>query len=115
MTCRVLTVSHRRKRRGWKPAPAPHEDLVKGRFTADRPDRLWFCDITQHRAKDGWLYCVPVIDALETARWQRRPKPGTIVHADRGALYTSWIFGHRLRQTGLLGVGPANVRGRRIA
>ena len=36
------------------------------------------------------------------ARWQRRPD-GTIVHADRGAQYTSWVFGHRLRAAGLLG------------
>lgn len=118
-------VSHRRKRRGWKPDTATHDDLVKRRFSADRPDRLWFCDITQHRARDGWVYCAAVIDAysrrivgwsisdritaelvvdaLEMARWQRRPQPGTIVHADRGAQYTSWIFGHRLRQAGLLG------------
>lgn len=26
-----------------------------------------------------------------------------MVHADRGAQYTSWLFGHRLRQAGLLG------------
>jgi Transposase and inactivated derivatives len=118
-------VSHRRKRRGWKPDTATHDDLVKRRFSADWPDRLWFCDITQHRARDGWVYCAAVIDAysrrivgwsisdritaeivvdaLEMARWQRRPQPGTIVHADRGAQYTSWIFGHRLRQAGLLG------------
>lgn len=44
-----------------------------------------------------------VVDALEMARWQRRPEPGTIVHADRGAQYTSWVFGHRLRSAGLLG------------
>lgn len=118
-------VCHRRKRRGWKPALAPHDDLVKRVFRADRPNRLWFCDITQHRAKDGWVYCAGVIDAysrrivgwsisdritadivvdaLDMARWQRRPPPGTIVHADRGAQYTSWVFGHRLRQAGLLG------------
>ena len=80
-----------------------------------------------HRAphEDGWVYCAAVIDAysrrvvgwsisdritsemvvdaLEMARWQRRPQPGTIVHADRGAQYTSWVFGHRLCQAGLLG------------
>ena len=44
-----------------------------------------------------------VVDALEMARWRRRPRPGTIVHADRGPQYTSWIFGHRLRCAGLLG------------
>jgi transposase InsO family protein len=37
------------------------------------------------------------------ARWQRKPAPGTIVHSDRGAQYTCWIFGHRLREAGLLG------------
>lgn len=118
-------VSHRRKRRGCKPDTATHEDLVKRRFRASELNRLWFCDITQHRAKDGWVYCAAVIDAfsrrvvgwsisdritaeivvdaLEMARWRRRPKPGTVVHADRGAQYTSWLFGHRLRQAGLLG------------
>ena len=118
-------VSHRRKRRGWKPDTATHEDLVKRRFCADAPNRLWFCDITQHRAKDRWVYCAAVtdafsrrivgwsisdritaeivVDALEMARWRRRPEPGTVVHADRGAQYTSWLFGHRLRQAGLLG------------
>jgi putative transposase len=45
-----------------------------------------------------------VIDALEVARWRRRPEPGsTIVHSDRDTQYTSWAFGHRLRQAGLLG------------
>lgn len=121
----LVGVSHRRKRRGWKPDTATHEDLVKRQFRADAPNRLWFCDITQHRAKDGWVYCAAVIDAysrrivgwsisdritaeivvdaLEMARWRRRPEPGTVVHADRGAQYTSWLFGHRLRQAGLLG------------
>jgi transposase InsO family protein len=45
-----------------------------------------------------------VIDALELARWRRRPEPGqTILHSDRGTQYTSWAFGHRLREAGLLG------------
>jgi transposase InsO family protein len=121
----LVGVSHRRKRRGWKPDTATHKDLVKRQFRATAPNRLWFCDITQHRARDGWVYCAAVIDAysrrivgwsisdritaeivvdaLEMARGRRRPEPGTIVHADRGAQYTSWLFGHRLRQAGLLG------------
>ena len=103
----LVGVSHRRKRRGWKPDTATHEDLVKRQFRADAPNRLWFCNITQHRARDGWVYCAAVIDAysrrivgwsisdritaeivvdaLEMARWRRRPEPGTVVHADRGA------------------------------
>lgn len=43
-------VSHRRKRRGWKPDTATHEDLVKRQFRADAPNRLWFCDIERHEA-----------------------------------------------------------------
>ena len=119
----IHCVSHRRKRRH-RPDTATHDHLVKRRFTADGPDRIWFTDITQHRASDGWVYCCAVIDAwsrkvvgwsiadhmrselvvdaLEMARWQRSPD-GTIVHADRGVQYTSWVFGHRLRAAGLLG------------
>lgn len=37
------------------------------------------------------------------ALWQRRPRPGTIHQADHGAQYTSWAFGQRLREAGLLG------------
>src|SRR5690606_10041239 len=43
-----------------------------------------------------------VVDALQMATWRRHPK-GTIVHSDRGSQYTSWVFGHRLRDAGLLG------------
>ena len=118
-------VCHHRKGRGHRPVPAVHEDLVQRRFVADAPDRVWFTDVTQHRAADGWVYCCAVIDAcsrrvvgwsiadhipselvvdaLQMARWQRRPPPGTIVHSDRGSAYTSWVFGHRLREAGLLG------------
>jgi putative transposase len=121
----ISGISHHRKHRGWKPAPATHTDLVQRRFTATAPDRVWFTDVTQHRAADGWVYCCAVIDAfsrrvvgwsiadhirselvvdaLEMARWQRRPEPGAILHSDRGSTYTSWIFGHRLREAGLLG------------
>lgn len=119
----ICGVSHRRKTRR-RPDTATHDDLVRRRFSADGPDRVWFTDITQHRAADGWVYCCAVVDAfsrrvvgwsiadhvrselvvdaLEMARWQRRPQ-GTVVHADRGPQYTSWVFGHRLRAAGLLG------------
>lgn len=119
----IFGVSHRRKARH-RPVTATHDDLVRRKFSAEGPDQIWFTDITQHRAADGWVYCCAVIDAfsrrvvgwsiadhvrselvvdaLEMARWQRRPQ-GTVVHADRGSQYTSWVFGHRLRAAGLLG------------
>ena len=95
------------------------------RFVADRPDQLWFTDITEHPTGEGTLYscCVLdcfsrrivgwsiadhvrselVVDALQMAQWNRSNATGTIVHSDRGSQFTSWIFGHRLRQAGLLG------------
>lgn len=116
---------HRRKGRRHRPAPAVHDDLVQRKFTVAGPDRLWVTDITQHRTSEGWVYLAVVldawsrrvvgwaiserittdivIDALDMARMRRRGARGTVVHSDRGAQYTSWVFGHRLRQAGLLG------------
>jgi transposase InsO family protein len=115
--------THRRRHR--QPIPAPHEDRVKRRFLADSPNRLWCTDVTEHPTGTGKVYCCAVldvfsrtvvgwsiadhvrselvIDALQMVTWRRRPAPGTIVHSDRGSVYTSWVFGHRLRETGLLG------------
>jgi transposase InsO family protein len=93
---------------------------------ANLPDRLWLTDITEHPTREGKVYCAAVldvysrwivgwsiadhlrselvVDALEMARWRRRPTRGeTVVHSDRGSQYTSWAFGHRLRTAGLLG------------
>ncbi len=117
---------YRRKR--WRSCPAPpvHDDLVRRRFVADAPNRLWLTDITEHPTCEGKVYLAAVldvygrrvvgwsiadhlraelvVDALEMARWRRRPAPGqTVLHSDRGAQYTSWAFGHRLRAAGLLG------------
>jgi putative transposase len=44
-----------------------------------------------------------VVDALQLAIWDRRPQPGAITHCDHEWTSTSWAFGHRLREAGLLG------------
>lgn len=115
--------ARKRFRRG-KPGAAVHPDLVKRQFRADKPNRLWVTGVTQHPTKEGWVYCAVVLDvfsrkvvgwsiadriraelvtdALDMARWRRKPR-GTVVHSDRGSQYVSWLFGHRLRQAGLLG------------
>jgi len=121
-----LSGVHVRRRRRGCPAPPVHDDLVRRRFVADAPDRLWLTDITEHPTREGKVYLAAVldvyarrivgwsiadhlraelvVDALEMARWRRRPARGqTVVHSDRGAQYTSWAFGHRLRDAGLLG------------
>jgi putative transposase len=117
-------IGGRRKHRR-RPEDPVHDDLVQRRFTAEAPDRLWCTDITEHPTGEGKIYCCAVldvysrlvvgwsiadhmrselvVDALQMATWRRRPEPGVVVHADRGSQYTSWVFGHRLRQAGLLG------------
>ena len=124
-TAGLVGVCHRRKHRRAGPLPAVHEDLVQRRFVAEGPDRLWVTDITEHPTAEGKVYCAAVldvfsrtvvgwsiadhmraelvVDALDMARWRRRPAAGAVVHSDRGSQYTSWIFGHRLRAAGLLG------------
>jgi transposase InsO family protein len=123
-TAELQGICHRRKGRH-RPAPAVHDDLVKRTFTAERPDQLWCTDITEHPTREGKVYCAAildvfsrrivgwsiadhirselVVDALQMATWRRQPDPGAILHSDRGSQYTSWIFGHRLREAGLLG------------
>jgi putative transposase len=119
-----LSGVHRRRWHSAQRSKATWPDLVQRRFVASEPDRLWVTDITQHRASEGWIYAAVVldvfsrrvvgwsiadhlrtelvVDALDMARWRRKPD-GTTVHSDRGAQYTSWLFGHRLREAGMLG------------
>lgn len=105
---------------------ATEEDLVHRQFTVTELDRLWLTDITEHAAADGKLYCAAVmdacsrriigwsidasqktdlvVDALGMAILRRNPEgKGTILHSDHGTQYTSWAFGRRLREAGLLG------------
>lgn len=100
------------------------DDLVNRKFARPRPNELWVTDITQHRTREGWVYCAAVldafsrrivgwsidskqdttlvIDALNMAIRSRRPAPGGIVHADHGTQFTSWLFGEKIRSAGLL-------------
>jgi len=106
-------------------APAP--DLVRRDFAPSSiaaPDRLWVADITYVRTWEGWLYLAVVLDcfsrrvvgwamadhlrttlvagALAMAVWNRRPSRGLVHHSDRGCQYTSLVFGHQLRESGLV-------------
>ena len=117
----------RRRGRGCtrrNPKATPSDDLVERNFAVDAPDRLWVADITQHRTGEGWLYGTFVIDAysrrvlgwalgdhcrtdlvvdaLQMALWRRHGADGCVHHSDHGCQYTSWAFGHRLRQASLL-------------
>ena len=98
-------------------------DLVERRFYAEGPNRLWVADITFIPTWSGFLYLAMVLDvysrrvvgwamethlrtelilaALEMALAQRRPK-GVIHHSDPGCQYTSYAFGKRCQEAGVM-------------
>ena len=101
-------------------------DLVERQFAADGPNRLWVADITYIPTWAGFLYLAIVLDvfsrkvvgwsmathlrtelvieALEMAAVQRKPKQEVIHHSDQGSQYTAISFGHRCDE---LGVRPS--------
>lgn len=116
----------RRQQRLTRPDPqaiaAP--DLVKRRFQAPAPDRLWVADLSYVATDEGWLYLAFVLDvfsrrivgwamadhvrtelvltALNLALARRRPAAGLIHHSDRGSQYTALTFGERLQAAALV-------------
>jgi putative transposase len=98
-------------------------DLVDRQFVAPGPDRLWVADITYVPTWAGFLYLAIVLDvwsrrvvgwmmdtslktelvlaALDMALAQRRPT-GVIHHSDRGCQYTSYAFGKRCQEMGVM-------------
>jgi putative transposase len=98
-------------------------DLVDRQFAAKGPDRLWVADITYIPTWSGFLYLAMVLDvwsrrivgwamethlrtelvtsALNMALMQRRPQ-AVIHHSDRGCQYTSYAFGKRCREMGVM-------------
>jgi putative transposase len=120
---------HRRRNRGGTRRDSkatPNPDLVERAFDPAEPNRLWCMDVTEHPTGTGKIYLAVVLDAfsrrvvgwsiadhiraelvadaLDMATLRRRPGSGeTIAHSDHGSVYTSWLFGHRIRDAGLLG------------
>ena len=98
-------------------------DRVDRRFQAPGPDRLWVADITYIPTWSGFLYLAMVLDvwsrrivgwameghlrtelvlaATNMALAQRRPK-SVIHHSDRGCQYTSYAFGKRCQEMGVM-------------
>ena len=98
-------------------------DHVARHFAAEGPDRLWVADITYIPTWAGFLYLAVVLDvwsrrivgwaiephlktelvlsALNMALMQRRPQ-GVIHHSDRGCQYTSYAFGKRCQEAGVM-------------
>jgi putative transposase len=100
------------------------DDLVERKFARDELDELWVSDITEHRTREGKVYCCAVMDtcsrriigwsidsvqdaqlvvnALDMAIRQRKVMRGSIVHADHGVQFTSWAFTDKVRRAGLM-------------
>ncbi len=86
---------------------ATSEDLVNRQFAAAAPNTLWLTDITEHKTREGTLYCCVVLDqysrrvvgwaidrrneatlvndALTMAATSRITSTGTICHSDHGS------------------------------
>lgn len=105
-------------RKKWKATTKGSKDLSKiapnlleQNFAAAVENEVWVEDITYVWTKEGWLYVSTVLDlysrkivglsmgnridtdlvirSLNQAVCHRSPKPGLIVHSDRGVQYTS--------------------------
>ena len=94
-------------------------------FQVAEPDRVYVGDITYVATGEGWLYLAVfldlfsrqvvgwamsawmtadlVVDALQMARWRRRPDKGLLVHSDRGSQYASGRFQTMLKDHGYIG------------
>ncbi|MCT1617967.1 MULTISPECIES: IS3 family transposase [Janibacter] len=118
--CRIagITASHHKKRsKAGSTGPAPHDDLlavvdehgvVRHKFVADEPNKVWLWDISEHPTREGKLYICAIKDvfsnkivgysidtrmksslasaAMRNAIALRSPT-GTVCHSDRGGQF----------------------------
>ena len=119
----IYGLPKRRLPRGARVGKPNSLDLVRRRFKADGPDRLWMTDITEHPTREGKIYCCAVIDAfsrmvvgwsidsrqtgllvtnaLGMALNRRAPREGGIIHSDQGVQFASWVFSQKVTEAGL--------------
>ena len=101
------------------------DNVLARDFSAAEPDQAYVGDITYIWTREGWLYLAVFIDlfsrrivgwsmasrmnaklvtdALNMAIWQRQPKPGLIIHSDRGSQYASNAYRRLLYANGFVG------------
>jgi len=119
----IYGLPKRRLPRGARVGKPDSLDLVRRRFSAEGPDRLWMTDITEHPTREGKIYCCAVIDAfsrmvvgwsidsrqtgllvanaLGMALRRRTPRDGGIIHSDQGVQFGSWVFSQKVTEAGL--------------
>ena len=108
-------------------------DLVERDFFPDAPNEVWYGDVTYVWTMAGWAYLATVIDgfsrqvigwavadhmreelvldALRMAIARRRPQQGqTVMHTDRGSVYTGHAFRDLCLDHGILpSVGKTGI------
>lgn len=95
-------------------------NILDRQFSTASPNAAWVSDITYMKVGSRWHYLTVFIDlysrivvgwdlsgslerhsmihAFEKALWRRRPRPGLLVHSDRGVQYASGEFRHLLKK-----------------
>jgi putative transposase len=98
-------------------------NVLKRRFTAAAPDRVWVSDVTSVWTMQGWLYLAVILclysrrvvgwsmgsrngeeltmAALEMALQLREPNSGLLHHSDRGVHYAAQRYQRVLRDHGI--------------
>jgi transposase InsO family protein len=101
------------------------DNVLQRQFNPAATDQAWVADITYIRTRRGWLYLAAVLDlfsrkivgwamaptmpaelvcaALQMAIAARQPKPGLVMHSDRGSQYASELHRTLLAHHGLIG------------
>jgi putative transposase len=92
------------------PECAAATNLLDRQFDVAAPNTVWASDFTFIRTHESWMYLAVVLDlfsrqvigwamrdhadtdlvlqALLSAIWRRKPKPGALIHSDQGSVYT---------------------------
>lgn len=102
----------------------PAANILDRQFESDQPNEKWVADVTYIPTREGWLFLATVLDlysrkivgwsmndrltselaqqALQHAIDGRLPKPGLIVHSDRGKEYYASEYQQLLTRYGLI-------------
>lgn len=100
------------------------ENLLKQDFSAKKVNETWVGDITYIPTKEGFIYLMVymdvytrkivgwsmhnnmreqlVIDALEAAVFSEHPKPGLVIHTDRGSQFVGKRYQSELDKYGIV-------------
>lgn len=103
----------------------PSANILDRQFTANGPNQKWVADVTFIPTREGWLFLATVLDlysrqivgwsmgerltselaqqALLHAIASRQPKPGLIIHSDRGKEYYAKEYQQLISRHGLIG------------